>query len=107
MHKLGFADAWIRLIMNCVKSVSYSMVVNGNVVGNIIPSRGIRQGDPISPYLFILYVEAFSSLLHHAHIKGLFLVFPLQKMVLRSFTYFLLMIVWFFARQIKWNGEDF
>ncbi|XP_062166905.1 uncharacterized protein LOC133873189 [Alnus glutinosa] len=42
MHKLGFADAWVGLIMNCVKSVSYSVVVNGNVVENIILSRGIR-----------------------------------------------------------------
>jgi hypothetical protein len=79
MHKLGFADAWVRLVMNCVKSVRYSVVVNGNVVGNIIPSRGIRQGDPISPYLFILCAEAFGSLLHHAHIKGAISGVPTSK----------------------------
>jgi hypothetical protein len=79
MYKLGFADAWIKLIMNCVKSVNYSVVVNGNVVGNIIPSRGIRQGDPISPYLFILCAKAFSSLLQHAYMKGTISGVPTSK----------------------------
>jgi hypothetical protein len=65
MSKLGFAPMWIKMIMACVKSVSYSVAVNGNVVGKICPSRGLRQGDPISPYLFILCAEAFSSLLHN------------------------------------------
>jgi hypothetical protein len=52
-----------------VKSVNYSVVVNRNVVGKIFPSRGLRQGDPISPYLFIICAEAFSSLLQNAQMK--------------------------------------
>jgi hypothetical protein len=42
MKKLGFEDRWVRLVMSCVRSVSYSVVVNGHPVGNILPSRGIR-----------------------------------------------------------------
>jgi hypothetical protein len=79
MCMLGFDDALIKLIMNCVKYVNYSVVVNGNVVGKIIPSRGIRQGDPIYLYLFILCAEAFSSLLQHAHIKETIFGVPTSK----------------------------
>jgi hypothetical protein len=66
MRRLGFDNRWIHLVMVCVRSVSYSVVVNGNPVGNIQPSRGIRQGDPISPYLFLLCAETLSSFISHA-----------------------------------------
>jgi hypothetical protein len=66
MKRLGFAEQWIRWIMVCVQSVSYCILINGCPVGAIQPSRGIRQGDPISPYLFLLCGEAFSALLQQA-----------------------------------------
>jgi hypothetical protein len=43
MHKLGFARRWINLIMACVQTVSYSVVVNRSPVGRIKPSRGMRD----------------------------------------------------------------
>lgn len=70
MHRLGFARRWIKLIMACVQTVSYSVIVNGSPVGRIKPSRGIRQGDPISPYLFLLCAENLSALLFKAEQKG-------------------------------------
>jgi hypothetical protein len=50
--------------MACVQTVSYSVLINEQPYDNIIPSRGIRQGDLLSPYFFILCAEGFSSLLH-------------------------------------------
>jgi hypothetical protein len=76
MGKLGFADRWINLVMTCVRTVTYKVVVNGNPVGLIKPSRGIRQGDPISPYLFILCAEALSNLLIKAEKRGVIFGVP-------------------------------
>ena len=61
--------------MNCITSVTYSFVLNGSIYGHITPSRGLRQGDPLSPFLFLFCAEGLSSLLHeaqaHHHIQGL------------------------------------
>jgi len=70
MNKLGFDSRWVDLVMKCVTSVKYTILINGNPVGAIHPSRGLRQGDPISPYLFLLCAECFSSLLCNAERKG-------------------------------------
>jgi hypothetical protein len=70
MTKMGFATGWIKLVMECITTVRYAIVVNGRPTGNIIPTRGLRQGDPLSPYLFILCAEALSSMITQAEVKG-------------------------------------
>ena len=63
MRRLGFQDRWISLMMMCVNSVSYSVLVNGEPKGRFFPTRGLRQEDPISPYLFLLCAEGLSAML--------------------------------------------
>jgi hypothetical protein len=70
LSRLGFSDAWISLVMRCVTSARYAVRVNGNLTEPVVPSRGIRQGDPISPYLFLLCMEGLSSLLHKQEVQG-------------------------------------
>ena len=49
--------------MRCVTTVSYDININGQPRGHIIPIRGIRQDDPLSPYLFLLCVDGLSALI--------------------------------------------
>ena len=70
MRHLGFAESIVKLIMSCMSSVTYAILLNGQPVGNIKPSKGLRQGDPLSPYLFLLCALELQSLLHKTEVNG-------------------------------------
>lgn len=70
MAKLGFSDKWINLVMKCVTTVSYRIKVNDEYTYTVRPQRGLRQGDPVSPFLFIICAEALSAMLQQAEIDG-------------------------------------
>ncbi|XP_075650200.1 putative mitochondrial protein AtMg01250 [Castanea sativa] len=66
MLKIGLPEQLVNLAMETVCTASYSILINGEARGFITPSRGIKQGDPLSPYLFLLCAEGLSSLIHRA-----------------------------------------
>ena len=68
--KMGFQDTWVAMIMQCVTTVSYSIMVNGEPKALIYPSRGLRQGDSLSPFLFLFYAEGLNALLTKAASDG-------------------------------------
>ena len=68
--KLGFSPSWTSTVMRCVTSVRYAVRVNGELTDPVVPTRGIRQGDPISPYLFLLCTEGLSCLLQQREAQG-------------------------------------
>lgn len=70
MLRMGFDVRWVELMMACVKSVTYSVKFNSQITERFIPSRGLRQGDPLSPYLFLLVAEGLSALLSDAEERG-------------------------------------
>ena len=66
MHKMGFGDRWMKWIWWCISTASFSILVNGVPAGYFPNSRGLRQGDPLSPYVFVLGMEVLSALLRRA-----------------------------------------
>jgi hypothetical protein len=77
LEKLGFSSTWLAWIRICISSSSFSILLNGSPFGLFSLERGLRQGDPLSPFLFILGVEVLSKLLFkeesNGSIKGLWI----------------------------------
>ena len=63
---MGFHGKWINLIMSCITTVTYSILINGVAHECIVPLRGFHLGDLLSPYLFLLCADGFSSLINDA-----------------------------------------
>lgn len=61
--RMGFDERWIGTIMRCISFVLYSVLSNGKVGERFHPSRGLRQGDPSSLFLFLICSEGLSSLM--------------------------------------------
>ena len=70
LKKMGFHEKWITVMMECITTISYSILINGEPTGTIYPSKGIRQGDHLSPYLFLLCTKGFHGLINQAITAG-------------------------------------
>jgi hypothetical protein len=81
--KLGFHMEFVELLMACVRSVKYKIRYNDQETEEFTPSRGLRQGDPLSTYLFLFCAEGLSSLLaYQEEVHGL----PNVKLTVQKVT---------------------
>src|SRR4051812_48272888 len=71
IKRLGLNQAWMDMIMRCVTTSKFVVKLNGGHSSCFVPSRGVRQDNLLSPYLFPFCVESFSDILKDAQQKNL------------------------------------
>ena len=70
MRKLGFADKFEKLVTECICDPTYPILVNGSLTEWFQANLGLRQGDPLSPYLFIIGTEVLTRLIKREQSRG-------------------------------------
>ncbi|RVW85798.1 hypothetical protein CK203_055428 [Vitis vinifera] len=88
LEKMGFGERWRRWIKWCLFTARFSVMVNGSPIGFFQSSRGLRQGDPLLPYLFVVVMKAFSCMLKRA-------IFGAKEE--EQLTYLCWLLMWFEA----------
>ena len=79
MEKMGFGSKWLRWMWWCISTAKFSVMVNRAPAGFFSSSKGLRQGDPLSPYLFVKGMEVLSILIRRAMEGGFILGCKIQR----------------------------
>ncbi|KAL5569589.1 hypothetical protein UlMin_026164 [Ulmus minor] len=79
LKAFGFHPIWIHRVMTCISSATMTILLNGSPVHKFSPKRGLRQGDPLFPYLFIIAMEVLSRLIQQKVDSGLISGFKISR----------------------------
>ncbi|WMV58897.1 hypothetical protein MTR67_052282, partial [Solanum verrucosum] len=69
LEMMGFGQKWLNWISFCISTVSFSVLINGSPAGFFQTQRGLRQGDPLSPFLFLITMEGLNNMLKTANME--------------------------------------
>uniref|UniRef100_A0A0V0IU54 Putative ovule protein n=1 Tax=Solanum chacoense TaxID=4108 RepID=A0A0V0IU54_SOLCH len=70
LERMRFGRKWIQWIKQCISTVRFSVLINGSPAGFFSAQRGLRQGDPLSPFLFLIVMEGLNSMIKTAKLRG-------------------------------------
>lgn len=105
MLAMGFHQTWVDRIRECITTPSFSVLIKGLSYGFIRSNRGLRQGNPLSPYIFTMVMEYFSCLMESTVIRKH--IVPLHRLVQPHISHLIYadnLLVFFEA--IRWrHGE--
>jgi hypothetical protein len=101
MKYLGFGQIWRDIICGLLSSSSTQVLLNGIPGGHIEHRRGLRQGDPLSPMLFILVMDVLGLLFSRAEHAGLLMDLSLRKPLHRVFGYLCMQMMWHFSYTLR------
>ncbi|KAJ6809410.1 uncharacterized protein M6B38_160565 [Iris pallida] len=88
MLAMGFDERWVARVRECICSPTFSVLIQGTPHGYFRSNRGLRQGDPLSPYLFTLVMEYFTCMMDTAvHSKRIVPLFRLVSPVVSHLIY--------------------
>lgn len=89
MNRMGFGNKWRYWIRNCLESGRASVIINGSPTNEFSITKGVRQGDPLSPFLFIIAIEGLNVAMKTAVEKGVFdgVKFPNSNICLSHLFY--------------------
>jgi hypothetical protein len=73
MTKMGFPDMWLKWMRACIFNSTMFVLVNGSPTEDFIVGRGLRQGDPLSPFLFLIVAEGLAGMIQKTVGIGKFL----------------------------------
>ena len=78
LNRMGFGVKWCKWIRSCISTIQFFVLINGSLADFFGSSRGLRQGDPLSPMLFLIMMEVFSRMLRRVEGAGLIRGFNLE-----------------------------
>ena len=78
LQQFGFGDRWRKWIEFCISTVKFSVLINGSPAGFFHSSRGICQGDLLTPLLFVIFMEGLSRMINRAVSGSYMSGFPLK-----------------------------